>query len=403
MDLRSRLARLDKAAGRPVPAPAQGVDGVRRAAPLDGELPAELGLREEATPDGPCWYREWREFGPGPGEVLPDLGGIVTHRQPRAAARGDVLLLDTETTGLAGGTGTLAFLVGVGWWEGPELVVRQLFLPGPGREGGLLAALARWAAPFSAVVTYNGASFDLPLLRTRALMNRRADPLAHLDSWDLLPAARRLWGRALPDCRQQTVESAVCGLERAAGDIEGARIPEVWRDWLGGGGTDDLLCVLRHNQRDVRGMAAILGRACAAREALSRPAARGPDDPQRAWALARVARRRGEHVAAADWISVALSTGTGTDMADLRLLARDAVLILKRAGRWLELERLLGDEIAAGAGAWAHREASILYERRLRRLDRALAHAGLAAEPARVSRLRRRLERAAATGKADGP
>lgn len=403
MDLRSRLARLDRTVGRPAPAPAQADDGARRAGPAEGELPAELGLREEATPDGPCWYREWREHLPGPGEVLPDLGGIVTHRRPRAAARGDVLLLDTETTGLAGGTGTLAFLVGLGWWEGPELVVRQLFLPGPGREGGLLAALARWAAPFSAVVTYNGASFDLPLLRTRALMNRRADPLAHLDSWDLLPAARRLWGRALPDCRQQTVEATVCGLERAAGDIEGARIPEVWRDWLDGGGTDDLLCVLRHNQRDVRGMALILGRACAARQELERPAAGGPGDPLRAWALARVARRRGEHAAAADWITVALSAGGDPGSADVRLLARDAVLMLKRAARWIDLERLLEEEIATGGGAWAHREAAILYERRLRRLDRALIHAGLAAEPARVSRLRRRLERAAATGKAEGP
>jgi hypothetical protein len=150
-------------------------------------------------------------------------------------------------------------------------------------------------------------------------------------------------------------------------------------------------------------MAAILGHACAAREALERPAAPGPGDPQRAWALARVARRRGEHAAAADWISVALSAGAEVGLDDLRSLARDAVPMLKRAGRWTDLERLLGDEIAAGAGPWAHREAAILYERRLRRLDRALAHAGLAAEPARVLRLRRRLERAAGTGKADGP
>ncbi|MBK8166010.1 MAG: ribonuclease H-like domain-containing protein [bacterium] len=403
MDLRSRLAKLDRAAGRPAPGSAPAGTGDRQARAVVGELPAELGLREEATPDGPCWYREWRECADGPDEVLPDLGGILTHRQPRAAARGDVLLLDTETTGLAGGTGTLAFLVGVGWWEGSELVVRQLFLPGPGREAGLLAALAQWSARFSAVVTYNGASFDLPLLRTRALMNRRADPLGHLDSWDLLPAARRLWGRVLPDCRQQTVEASICGLARAEGDIEGFRIPEVWRDWLGGSGTDDLLCVLRHNQRDVRGMAAILGRACAARQALDRPAAPGPGDPLRAWTLARVAQRRRDHAAAADWITVALSTGSGPAGVDGQLLARDAVPMLKRVGRWSELERLLGARIAAGAGAWAHREAAILYERRLHRLDKALFHAGQADESARVARLKRRLERAAGTRKAEGP
>ncbi|MBM4130400.1 hypothetical protein FJ250_05145 [bacterium] len=398
MDLRGRLARLERSAGRPA-ATRGGVAGTTGAG---GGLPAELGLREASTPAGPCWYREWREAGCGPGEELPDLRGIVTHRQARAIARADVLLLDTETTGLVGGTGTLAFLVGVGWWEGPDLVVRQLFLPAPGREEGLLAALAEWAAPFRAVVTYNGASFDLPLLRTRALLNRRGDPLAHLDSWDLLPAARRLWGRALADCRQQTVECGVCGLARGEGDIEGARIPEVWRTWLGEGDASDLLCVLRHNQRDLRGLAAILDRACAAREELDRPAVAGPGDPLRAWALARVASRRREHATAADWIGVALAAGAEPGTQDARRLAREAALLLKRAGRWTELERLLVSQIDAGAGAWAHREAAILYERRLRRLERALVHAGLAAEPARVERLRRRLARTATPRRTEG-
>lgn len=399
MDLRSRLARLDRGAARganrPAPQPDAGDPH-----PAGGEWAADLGLREEPTAAGPCWYREWRSLAAGPGELLPDLRGIVTGRAEAATGRGDVLLLDTETTGLAGGTGTLAFLVGAGWWEGTELVVRQLFLPAPGREGGLLAALAGWAAGFRVVVTFNGGSFDLPLLRTRALMNRRPDPLGHLESWDLLPAARRLWGRGLPDCRQQTVEAAVCGIARGPGDIEGARIPEVWRDWLVGGGNDDLLCVLRHNERDVRGMAAILGRACAARDDLAGPPAAAAGDPLRAWALARVADRRREPALAGAWIAVALGARAGLD-ADLRpRLVAEAVTLLKRAGRWSDLEHLLQDEIRAGAGAWAHRQAAMLYERRLRRLDEALFHAGRAADPARVARLQRRLARSATGGKA---
>lgn len=398
MDLRSRLARLDRGgAARRDPVPAGGEDRH----PAGGEWAADLGLREEPTAAGPCWYREWRSTCPGPDQLLPDLRGIVTGRADGATERSDLLLLDTETTGLAGGTGTLAFLVGVGWWEGPELVVRQLFLPAPGREGGLLAALAGWAAAFRVVVTFNGGAFDLPLLRTRALMNRRADPLGHLESWDLLPAARRLWARSLPDCRQQTVEAGVCGIARGPGDIEGARIPEVWRDWLGGGGDDDLLCVLRHNERDVRGMAAILGRACAARGELAGPATAAAGDPLRSWALARIADRRREPALAGAWMAVAVATRARLAAGLRPRLVAEAVPLLKRAGRWADLEGLLQEEIRGGAGAWAHREAAILYERRLRRLDVALHHAGRAAEPARVTRLQRRLARMATVGKAD--
>lgn len=405
MDLRSRLARLDRGGARgvspPDGAPDGAVEGVGDRHPAGGEWLDDLGLRECPTAAGPCWYREWRSTGAGPGAELPDLRGIVTGHAGSGRGRGDLLLLDTETTGLAGGTGTLAFLVGVGWWEGSELVVRQLFLPAPGREGGLLAALAEWAAGFRVVVTFNGGSFDLPLLRTRALMNRRTDPLAHLDSWDLLPAARRLWGRSLPDCRQQTVEAAVCGIARGPGDIEGARIPEVWRDWLGGGNADDLLCVLRHNERDVRGMAAILGRACEEAVELERPPLQPAAEPLRAWALARVADRRRDPALAGSWIVAALAARARLEADLCRRLVGEAVPLLKRAGRWPDLEVLLQDEIRAGAGAWAHREAAILYERRLRRLDAALMHAGQAAEPARVARLQRRLARAATGGKVE--
>jgi uncharacterized protein YprB with RNaseH-like and TPR domain len=400
MDLRRRLARLDRMTRRDVvdldavDTTDGGAPDTARGAPPEAP-PAELGLREESTGAGPCWVREWREAPPAVPDALPDLTGLLSRHGDSRPGRGQVLLVDTETTGLAGGTGTLAFLVGVAWWEGSELVVRQLFLPGPGREAALLAALAEWAAGFAVVVTYNGASFDLPLLRTRALMNRRADPLAHLLSWDLLPAARRLWGRSLPDCRQQTVESVVCGLVRGEGDIEGARIPEVWRAWLSGGDTEELLCVLRHNRRDLFGMACILERLCGESAALAaEPAA--VEDWRRAWALARVAERRRDDAAAARWLAAALDAGGGTEARAAGVaFAVDAVRILKRARRWEDLERLLHAEIAAGAGAWAHREAAILYEHRLPRLEQALRHAGELDDPGRLARLQRRLARVA--------
>jgi uncharacterized protein YprB with RNaseH-like and TPR domain len=397
MDLRQRLARLDRSTNRAA-ADADGVvvpDGGGTGIPE--APPAELGLRELSTAAGPCWLREWRETGPPVPEALPDLAGILSRNADRRPARERVLLMDTETTGLAGGTGTLAFLVGVAWWEGADLVVRQLLLPGPGREAAMLCALAEWAAPFQVVATFNGAAFDLPLLRTRALMNRRHDPLAHLLSWDLLPACRRLWGRILPDCRQQTVEAKVCGLARGAGDIEGARIPEVWRAWLAGEGTDELLCVLRHNRWDLAGMAWILDHLCSASAAASCAPEAGGADWRRAWSLAKVAERRRDDGLAADWVAAALAAGgLGASRPAAPSFVTDAVRMLKRARRWLDLETLLAEALAQGAGAWAHREAAILYEHRLARLETALGHACRCGEPGREERLRRRLARAAA-------
>ncbi len=398
MDLRQRLARLDRLTSRqPLPPDVPAND----AAPAP---PADLGLREESTGAGPCWVREWREDLPAVDPELPDLSGLLSRHADRRPARGEVLFVDTETTGLAGGTGTLAFLVGVAWWEGSELVVRQLFLPGPGRESGMLCALSEWAAAFAVVVTYNGASFDLPLLRTRALMNRRPDPLGHLLSWDLLPACRRLWGRALPDCRQQTVEGSVCGIVRGEGDIEGARIPEVWRGWLAGEGSGDLLCVLRHNRRDLAGMARILGKVCREGEVVSAPSPEAGGDWRRAWALARIAERRRHDEAAAGWMAIALEAGgLGVAGPQANALAVDAVRILKRTRRWGEVESVLRVVLAGDGGNWAHREAAILYEHRVPCLEAALAHARLAGDPGREERLLRRLARGGPGKEEDAP
>jgi uncharacterized protein YprB with RNaseH-like and TPR domain len=249
VDLRERLARLDRSpAARPL----------RAAGPACG--PAELGLTAESAA-GP-WSRDLDVGLPPP--VLPDLSGLLSRASDAATNPEQLLLLDTETTGLAGGTGTVAFLVGLAWWEGSRLRIRQHFLPEPGREAALLAAVAAEAAGRAVVVSFNGASFDWPLLRTRALLNRQDDPLADLAGWDLLVPARRLWGRALPDCRQQTLESAVCGMQRGEGDISGDRIPQTWFDFLAGGDPAPLRRVLTHNARDMEGMARLL---CAVAEA----------------------------------------------------------------------------------------------------------------------------------------
>lgn len=387
MDLRKRLAALDKLTRRPDAAalPANPVDPQQQAANL-----RSLGLAPHPAPDGPIWIRE--SVDPVPPAALPDSFVEFFSRaagvRPRIA---DLLFLDTETTGLAGGTGTLAFLVGVSWWRGDDLVTRQFFLPGPGAEPALLGALAGIADDFEIVVTFNGASYDLPLLRTRALMNRARDPLGALVSWDLLVPSRRLWGRSLANCRQQTLEEAVCCLGAREDDIDGARIPQVWFDFLADGDPQGLEAVLRHNRLDMVGMARLFGEVAGHAALLASPPAAG--DWKLAWALGRIAERRRETDLAVAWMRCAHDRrSAATDGApDLRYLA-DAVRILKRSGDWPLVAELIAQGLAAtGPVPWLHREAAILYERRLVDLEKALAHARRCGDTIRIERLKDKL------------
>ncbi len=400
MDLKRRLAALDRTTRRqdgqaPATEPVHADEAERRRRLED------LGLARSDTAGGPLWSRTMRDAVAPPGSV-PDLTGFFVRdggARPDPAA---ILLLDTETTGLAGGTGTLAFLVGMSWWEGAELVTRQLFLAGPADEPALLAELAATASRFEVVATFNGASFDLPLLRTRALLNRRADPLAGLTSWDLLVPVRRLWGRALPDCRQRTVETEICGRGRPEADLDSARIPQAWFDYLAGQDSPELEGVLVHNHGDMVGMASIWLKILAAAEAQPRTARAGWRD---AWSLGRIAEHRRDHAAAVRWMNAALGAAPAGGSWPRPFLA-DAVRILKRGSSWEPVHRVLRAALDAGLDEpWLHREAAMLYEHRLRRFGDALRHAEHAGDEHRAARLRRRLARdeaAAPAGAGEG-
>ena len=168
-----------------------------------------------------------------------------------------LLFLDTETTGLAGGTGTYAFLVGAGWIEGDAFVVVQHFMRDLDEEPALLAALAPLLERAGGVVTFNGGGFDLPLLETRFVLARRRWPatLAHLD---LLRPSRRVWTGCFDDCRLATLERDVLGLVREE-DVPGALIPSLYFDWLRRRRAGPLARVFAHNRDDVLSLAALLG------------------------------------------------------------------------------------------------------------------------------------------------
>ncbi|MEW6401115.1 MAG: ribonuclease H-like domain-containing protein [Chloroflexota bacterium] len=166
--------------------------------------------------------------------------------------------LDTETSGLSGGTGTYAFLVGVGRFVEGQFLLQQFFMRDPAEEPALLEGLARFLAPCEALITFNGKAFDAPLLVTRYAMNRIPLPFKGYAHLDLLPLARRLWRDRLPSRALKYLEEHILGLKRATEEVPGYEIPWLYFDYLRTGDARPLYGVFYHNAMDVVAMAALL-------------------------------------------------------------------------------------------------------------------------------------------------
>lgn len=162
--------------------------------------------------------------------------------------------LDTETTGLSGGAGTLAFLVGVGTFAGGEFILRQFFLRDPVEELGMLSELADLLSGCSGVTTFNGLSFDVPLLTSRFTMNRCSNPFQCLWQFDLLHPARRLWRGRTTACSLGALEQEMLGIVRGGDDVSGRIIPRIYAQYLYTGYTHDISRVLYHNTVDILSM-----------------------------------------------------------------------------------------------------------------------------------------------------
>lgn len=168
-----------------------------------------------------------------------------------------ILFFDTETTGLAGGTGVFAFLVGLGFVSGSRFLVIQLFMPGFGDEPALLEMLSDFAKPFTHITSFNGKMFDLPLLTTRFALSRVENTMMDKPHLDLLHLSRPVWKRKLESCSLKSLETNILGIERE-NDIDGALIPGVYFDWMRTGNPDHLPDVIKHNQLDVSSMYRLL-------------------------------------------------------------------------------------------------------------------------------------------------
>jgi uncharacterized protein len=273
---------------------------------------------------------------------------------------GDRLLyLDTETTGLAGGTGTYAFLVGVGFFDGDGFEVRQYFMRDLDEEPALLAALEALFRSFDGFVTYNGAGFDLPLLETRFVLARRRWPgdRFHLD---LLNPARRLWSERFDDCRLGTLEQHVLRFTRDD-DLPGASIPSAYFDYLRMKRPGQLPRIFEHNRHDILSLAALTGWVAAA---VAR--APGPDlSPEELAGLGRIWEATDLDRGLACY-RMALERGLGSPGRE-RLLFRLARWE-KRLARWDEARALWEAAIRVDHGfdprPWE--EIAKLYEHRQR-------------------------------------
>lgn len=169
------------------------------------------------------------------------------------------VFLDTETTGLSGGVGTVAFLIGIGYLAGETFAVEQYFMEDYDAENQMLRRLCDRLAQFDTIVSYNGKCFDVPIVSSRSILNRIRQPIDRMAHIDLLHAARRLWKARLGSCSLQNVEREILGIERQD-DIPGSMVPMVFFDYLQTGDMTRMEQVLDHNRQDIQSLYAVLCR-----------------------------------------------------------------------------------------------------------------------------------------------
>jgi uncharacterized protein YprB with RNaseH-like and TPR domain len=305
------------------------------------------------------------------------------------------LFLDTETTGLAGGTGTVPFLIGIAFFEDQSLRIQQLFLPQLGREAPMLHFIRERIAKSTCLVSFNGKTFDWPLLRNRFVMNRvRAPKLPpHLD---LLHCARRVFRPRLGSVRLVDLERKVLGMYRQD-DVSGALIPQLYFDYLDGGDTSPIARVIEHNANDLIALAALVAKLVAHFDDVC-----VEDDPRDHLAYAKVAERSGDSNRARSFARAAADGG-----GEAACTVEACLLAARMARRKGDLDDEEGvllrafeaadrDELRAAAAL----ALSKYYEHRRRNFERARRYAvatalaeGEEANEHRMARLERRLRR----------
>ena len=335
---------------------------------MDPERVAQvLGGTAKTNPYGE--YFSVRSWFAQPARYSPDsraLKLLVPDPIDEIADPDQWLFLDTETTGLSGGSGTYVFLVGVAWWEGGGLEIEQFFLREYSEERSLLLALRERIRQRPVLVTFNGKSFDWPLLETRYRMSRKVSvptPRAHLD---FLHPARNLWRLRLGSVRLSELERHVLAWDRGA-DLLSGMIPQIYFDYLRGGSPERLVPVLNHNQMDLRGLVALSSRILSL---LSDAETLGQDGLE-LFGVSRICEKRGENTRARKLYEKSISSilPTETDRMARRSLAK----LAKREGDY-DLACELWKDAAGNSrhGYEAYEQLAIYYEHKARDPESAL-------------------------------
>jgi hypothetical protein len=278
----------------------------------------------------------------------------------------DGLFLDTETTGLAGGTGTFPFLIGLGWFEKGAFVTSQLFARDFSEERSMLAHLSELASAKRFLVTFNGRAYDLNLLSSRYILNRKEDVLLGMPHIDLLHPSRRMFAHRLENARLVTIEAHVLGVRRED-DVPGYEIPQRYFDWLRRRDGRLMDAVFRHNRLDIVSMAALLKYLAGLVEGGHEMPDAHPGD---LLCAARLHHDRGDRAAARRMLEP-LKECTQPEIA---LNARKSLsLIHKRSLQWEQAVSLWKDIIALHPyDVFAVEELAKWYEHRARELGSAI-------------------------------
>jgi uncharacterized protein YprB with RNaseH-like and TPR domain len=317
-----------------------------------------------------------------------DLEYLMTlMREPGSVPDRDrIVFLDTETTGIQGGTGTCPFLVGIGYFVGDEFHMVQYFIRDFDEESSMLSALAHQMQQFDLIVTYNGAAFDIPLLDTRFMLARIDNPFQRMSHFDLLFTARKLWRLGHGSCRLVALERELLSFLRGP-DIPGAMIPRTYFDYLQRRSAPALESIFTHNVHDVISLAALTIHA--SDRVTLEPAAL--DDPLDLYSLGRILENSTRWRRSMQLYDMALRGGLPEPVH--RRALENLVMVCRRAG---EHDRSL----AICATLMRHPEfsivgyegAAIYHERVARNVDAALEVVEAGLGRAGNARLKARLQ-----------
>jgi uncharacterized protein len=310
------------------------------------------------------------------------------------------VFIDLETTGLAGGTGTVPFLVGLAYYRDERFKVTQFFLDDMGEEGRLLEELERFVREmgFRSVVSYNGKAFDLPLIETRFALHRTPCPLRDLPHLDFLFSARSLWKHKYESCRLFDLAQAIVHAARSE-DIPGAEVPLRYFQYIRGGDFSLIEPILYHNQEDLLSLLGVIVAGAVLIERNREAAERGEADAMDLYGVARLFERAGDMTTTTALLERALAGGL---TAEVSHQARKKLSgHFKKNKDW---DKALGfwQEMAAGDEFDCFRELAMYFEHRARDYDQAIRFAteGLAVSKGRSAAAERDFEKRIARIKA---